>query len=257
MPLRGDRIHRYVNAFCPLCHEEQPDRPLTEVHRLSGWLVERDGPDLAGARVRDPRPGAHPLRRVARDPELPRAVDRADQGAHPRRGRQLRPGAGGLRLRAARDADPAHLHPARGPARPLQPQVPDLLRRVGSGPRIGRAARPGARLDRCPAVPRERPDRRPHAQRGRAHALPVAGRAARRRGGPADRAGPGEHQRDRHRQGRRDCSTSCAGTATGSRSTCSTTASRRRPPPTTAAPTSGGSRSGRSTACPERASSPP
>jgi uncharacterized radical SAM superfamily Fe-S cluster-containing enzyme len=42
MPLRGDRIHRYVNAFCPLCHEEAPDRPLTEVQRLSGWLVERD-----------------------------------------------------------------------------------------------------------------------------------------------------------------------------------------------------------------------
>lgn len=43
MPLRGDRIHRYVNAFCPLCHEERPDRPLTEVQRLSGWLVEREG----------------------------------------------------------------------------------------------------------------------------------------------------------------------------------------------------------------------
>ena len=43
MPLRGDRIHRYVNAFCPLCHEERPDRPLAEVHRLSGWLVEREG----------------------------------------------------------------------------------------------------------------------------------------------------------------------------------------------------------------------
>ncbi len=41
MPLRGDRVHRYVNAFCPLCHEEQPDRPLAEVQRLSGWLVER------------------------------------------------------------------------------------------------------------------------------------------------------------------------------------------------------------------------
>ena len=43
MPLRGDRIHRYVNAFCPLCHEEAPDRPLEQVHRLSGWLVERQG----------------------------------------------------------------------------------------------------------------------------------------------------------------------------------------------------------------------
>jgi uncharacterized radical SAM superfamily Fe-S cluster-containing enzyme len=42
MGLRGDRIHRYVNAFCPRCHAERPDRPLTEVARLSGWLVERD-----------------------------------------------------------------------------------------------------------------------------------------------------------------------------------------------------------------------
>src|SRR5690606_6635502 len=43
MPLRGDRIHRYVNAFCPVCHEEEPDRPLAQVRRLSGWLVERAG----------------------------------------------------------------------------------------------------------------------------------------------------------------------------------------------------------------------
>ncbi len=42
MPLRGDRIHRYVNAFCPRCHEEQPHRPLAQVRRLSGWLVVRD-----------------------------------------------------------------------------------------------------------------------------------------------------------------------------------------------------------------------
>jgi len=43
MGLRGDRIHRYVNAFCPRCHVERPDRPLETVRRLSGWLVERDG----------------------------------------------------------------------------------------------------------------------------------------------------------------------------------------------------------------------
>jgi len=42
MPLRGDRIHRYVNAFCPVCHDERPDRRLAEVQRLSGWLVERE-----------------------------------------------------------------------------------------------------------------------------------------------------------------------------------------------------------------------
>jgi 7,8-dihydro-6-hydroxymethylpterin dimethyltransferase len=43
MPLRGDRIHRYVNAFCPHCHLVEPDRPLAKVARLSGWLAERDG----------------------------------------------------------------------------------------------------------------------------------------------------------------------------------------------------------------------
>ncbi|NJP93966.1 radical SAM protein [Nonomuraea sp. FMUSA5-5] len=39
MGLRGDRILRYVNAFCPSCH----DRPLDRVERLSGYLAERDG----------------------------------------------------------------------------------------------------------------------------------------------------------------------------------------------------------------------
>jgi len=43
MPLRGDRIRKYVNAFCPHCHLDRPDRPLAEVPRLSGWLAERDG----------------------------------------------------------------------------------------------------------------------------------------------------------------------------------------------------------------------
>lgn len=43
MPLRGDRILRYVNAFCPHCHHEQPERPLAEVRRLSGYLSEEEG----------------------------------------------------------------------------------------------------------------------------------------------------------------------------------------------------------------------
>ncbi|MCV7136988.1 radical SAM protein [Mycobacterium hodleri] len=43
MPLRDDRILRYVNAFCPHCHAEEPDRPLADVARLSGWLAARDG----------------------------------------------------------------------------------------------------------------------------------------------------------------------------------------------------------------------
>ncbi len=43
MPLRGDRIHRYVAAFCPHCHDDEPRRPLHEVPRLAGYLAERDG----------------------------------------------------------------------------------------------------------------------------------------------------------------------------------------------------------------------
>lgn len=43
MGLRGDRLHRYVTAFCPHCHGEAPERPLADVARLAGILVERDG----------------------------------------------------------------------------------------------------------------------------------------------------------------------------------------------------------------------
>ncbi|GAA4054723.1 radical SAM protein [Nonomuraea soli] len=39
MRLRGDRILRYVNAFCPRC----PNDDLKQVRRLSGYLAERDG----------------------------------------------------------------------------------------------------------------------------------------------------------------------------------------------------------------------
>jgi len=43
MPVREDRILRYVNAFCPQCNEEDPYRPLDEVQRLSGYLSEAEG----------------------------------------------------------------------------------------------------------------------------------------------------------------------------------------------------------------------
>ena len=43
MPVREDRILRYVNAFCPHCHEEDPHRPLDRVERLSGYLSEAEG----------------------------------------------------------------------------------------------------------------------------------------------------------------------------------------------------------------------
>lgn len=43
MPTRDFGVHRYVNAFCPQCHHEDPDRDLAEVRRLSGWLADRAG----------------------------------------------------------------------------------------------------------------------------------------------------------------------------------------------------------------------
>src|SRR6185369_5193665 len=43
MPLRADRIHRYVSAYCPRCHDEAPDRPLEDVARLVAVLAEEDG----------------------------------------------------------------------------------------------------------------------------------------------------------------------------------------------------------------------
>ncbi|MFQ5968019.1 MAG: radical SAM protein [Acidimicrobiia bacterium] len=43
MPVREDRIHRYVTSFCPLCHDENPSAPLEEVERLAGYLSEAEG----------------------------------------------------------------------------------------------------------------------------------------------------------------------------------------------------------------------
>ncbi len=43
MPLRDDRIVRYVSAYCPRCHDEAPGRPLEEVARLNAYLAEEDG----------------------------------------------------------------------------------------------------------------------------------------------------------------------------------------------------------------------
>lgn len=43
MPLRTDRVIRYVTAFCPHCHDEDPEIPLDRVARLAGYLSEEDG----------------------------------------------------------------------------------------------------------------------------------------------------------------------------------------------------------------------
>jgi 7,8-dihydro-6-hydroxymethylpterin dimethyltransferase len=43
MPLRSYRLHRYVTAFCPHCHAEDPTAPLADVARCAGYLVEEEG----------------------------------------------------------------------------------------------------------------------------------------------------------------------------------------------------------------------
>ena len=43
MPLRSYRLHRYVTAYCPRCHDDDPAAPLDSVARLSGYLVEEEG----------------------------------------------------------------------------------------------------------------------------------------------------------------------------------------------------------------------
>ena len=37
------RIRRHVVAFCPLCHAEDPHRPLEQVRRLPGFLLDSEG----------------------------------------------------------------------------------------------------------------------------------------------------------------------------------------------------------------------
>ena len=85
MPLRDDRIHRYVNAFCPRLPRGATRPPAGRGARLSGWLAERDDRIWLERGCPD-----HGLVRTLYDesPEiltLPRAVDRADQGARARR----------------------------------------------------------------------------------------------------------------------------------------------------------------------------
>ena len=43
MPLRHERVVRYVTAFCPACHRESNAPTLEHVARLGGYLAERDG----------------------------------------------------------------------------------------------------------------------------------------------------------------------------------------------------------------------
>ncbi len=196
MPLRDYRIHRYVNAFCPLCHEEGPDRPLAEVQRLSGWLVERDG------RIWLERGCAtHGLIRTLYD-ESPEILRYLEQWTAPTKVHEpdvrgnFKPVPVGLRATACprcRPSTPASC--SRTSSTTATCKCPTCFAESSPGARVGGAAGAGARIHRRPALAGERPHRRADALRRRADALPVAGRAARRAHRPSDRADPDQHQR--------------------------------------------------------------
>ena len=68
MPLRDYRIHRYVNAFCPQCHEEDPDRELSQVGEVDADAAlgeEGQRPDCVGRE-----------RRVRSDDDAPGSIGR-------------------------------------------------------------------------------------------------------------------------------------------------------------------------------------
>ena len=203
MPLRDYRIHRYVNAFCPKCHEEDPDRPLADVARLSGWLAVRDERVWLERGCPD-----HGLISTLYD-ESAEILSYLEQWTAPTKVHgpdtlgNFKPVPVRLRRRSAADADAAHLHPARGPHRPLQSAMPHVLRRVEPGGERDRSARGGARVGRRPSRPRERSHRRAHADRRRADAVSVARAAARSPRRAADRAHPDQLERPAHRAGRR------------------------------------------------------
>ena len=203
MPLRGDRIHRYVNAFCPHCHEERPDRPLAEVRRLSGWLVVRDDRVWLERGCPD-----HGLVTTLYD-ESPEILSYLEQWTAPTK---------------------AHTPDVAGNFKPVPSAYEDGLPEMQtqhtcilleditdhcnlrcptcfaeSSPALAAVAPLAARagVGRHPAVPRERPPRRADALRRRADALPLARRAPRRGGGAAGGPDPGQHQRAADRPGRR------------------------------------------------------
>ena len=250
---------RYVNAFCPHCHEEHPTAAGrgAPARRLAGRARR---PGLAGARL--PASTAWCARCTTSRPRSSRYLEQwtAPTKAHtPDVAGNFEPVPLGLRGAGCGEMQTQHTCILLEDITDrCNLALPDLLRRVVAGLRGGRAARAGARERRHAALARERPHRRADAERRRADALPAARRAARRASleRPIVRVlvntnGLAIAQDD-------DAARACSsGTASASRSTCSTTAVRPRRHRTTAAPTSGGSRSGRSSGCPRRASSRP
>ena len=203
MQLRDYRIHRYVNAFCPRCHEEQPDRELSDVRRLSGWLAVRDGRVWLERGCPD-----HGMISTLYD-ESAEILTYLEQWTAPTK---------------------VHGPDTLGNFKPVPSAYEDGLPQMQtqhtcilledltdhcnlrcptcfaeSSPAAAAIApaRRGARLGRRPARAGERPHRRAHAERRRADALPVARAAARPPGRAPDRAHPAQLERSAHRAGRR------------------------------------------------------
>ena len=169
-----------------------------------GLAGRAGGPDLAGARLRHPWPGPHAVRRVAGDP-------RPTSSSGPRRPRCTRPTSPATSRRCPRRTPTA--------CRRCRPSTPASCSRTCSttATSSARPASPPRRPALASVVPLEvvlaSIDARLGRENGRIDVLMLSGgeptlypqlaRAARRGRRPADRAGPGQHQRARHRAGRR------------------------------------------------------
>ena len=256
MPLRDYRIHRYVNAFCPRCHEERPRPPALRGAAAVGLARGARRPRLARARLPRPRPGPHAVRRVA-----PRSSRYLEQWTAPTKvhgpdiARQLQAGA--------------------------RPRTRTACRRCRPSTRAS-CSRTSPTTATCAARPAS-PSRRPPRARSRRSAQVLASvdaRLARENdridvlmlSGGEPTLYPWLEQLLDHlvarpivrilinsnglRIAQDDAFVeTLRGTASGSRSTCSTTARAPRHPRTTAVPTSVASRSARSSGSRRPASS--
>ena len=188
MPLRGDRIHRYVNAFCPHLPRGAAGPAARGGAAAVGLAGGARRADLAGARL-----PTHGLVRTLYD-ESPEILTYLEQWTAPTKvhtpdlARQLRRRCRRRTLHGLPEMQTQHTCILLADLTDhCNLRCPTCFADSSPALAVGGAARGGAGLDRHAAVARERPHRRADALRRRADAVPAARRAA-RRGRRADRS---------------------------------------------------------------------
>ena len=215
MPLRDYRVHRYVNAFCPHCHEERPDQPLSHVRRLSGWLAVRD--DRVFLERGCPE---HGLVRTMYD-ESAEILSYLEQWTAPTKAHEPDL-VGNFKPVPSAYEDGLPEMQTQHTCILLEDitdhcnlRCPTCFAESSPALSVSGAARSGARVDRRPSGAGERAHRRADALGRGAHPLPAAGRAARRGVRSAGGARADQHQRAAGRHRRRAGRAAAASPGTG------------------------------------------